>query len=125
MYYSAIQSGISFGLFFAGAMPAAFALLVGGAAATVLRLPTAPAVGASNLPIPRSDRHQVKLIHEDPPVYTIPDFLSADECTSLIAAAESGALEEVDYGDEVVIRWDRLVPPLVPLHALATAGLCE
>ena len=43
----------------------------------------------------------LRILNEDPPVYEIPGFLSEEECSSIIAAAESGdELPPIPYGSK-------------------------
>ena len=86
-----------------------------------------PASGLANGPIrPRlviPEHQALRAVHADPPVYCIEDLLSEAECDALIEAARSGALgDQIDYGDEVKLRWDRLTL-LLPLVGVGTVGL--
>uniref|UniRef100_A0A7S3PTI8 Fe2OG dioxygenase domain-containing protein n=1 Tax=Chaetoceros debilis TaxID=122233 RepID=A0A7S3PTI8_9STRA len=50
---------------------------------TVQQSPYPPVYNGANPTYPN-----IQLIHEDPPIYTVPDFLSHSECDFLIAAAQ-------------------------------------
>jgi hypothetical protein len=85
------------------------------------RTGTSTIAGRPRLVVPEHD--QVRIIKAEPPVYTIDEFLSSDDCAELIEAARSGSLgEPITYEDEVKLRWDRLVLVL-PLIGAGTFGL--
>lgn len=75
---------------------------------------------ASTLSLIKPQHPALHVIHADPPVYVIPNFLSSSECADLMQAAN--ACKEIPYEDEVKLRWDRL-HLLVPLIVISSTGL--
>mmetsp|Transcript_1281 Transcript_1281/g.4742 ORF Transcript_1281/g.4742 Transcript_1281/m.4742 type:complete len:334 (-) Transcript_1281:531-1532(-) len=65
-----------------------------------------------------NDGADVDLLHEEPPVYLVRNVLTKEQCEDLIAAGESGVLEQVEYEQAVELDMERL-KLLAPLAAVA------
>lgn len=52
----------------------------------------------------------LQLLHAEPPVFMITDFLSPNHCQALIKAAERNQLSEAQYNDAVLFDYQRLTP---------------
>ena len=73
----------------------------------------------------------LEVVHEDPPVFVVRDFLSPEQCRAVVEAAESRSLPPVAYDNSVHLDLSRLraLPLLVAVgsciparHALEGAG---
>uniref|UniRef100_A0A7S4B109 Fe2OG dioxygenase domain-containing protein n=1 Tax=Chrysotila carterae TaxID=13221 RepID=A0A7S4B109_CHRCT len=71
--------------------------------------------------IPCKSYFDIEILHHDPPVYRIPDFLNSDECRAIIEAAQS-EMTEVPYTDGILIDKTKLWP-LAPLGLMASVLL--
>lgn len=67
--------------------------------------PATAAGGSRRYPFIDLEHPGLELVHAEPPVYVIHGFLSDEDCDALVAAAEGGALDGLDYEDAGEAVW--------------------